>query len=334
MADEGKNSTQLTRCHASFNLLRMRDDSNPHRSIFIASGVLASVFISSINVFVIYGLLKTKQIKTLSHKLLILLSISDFFVGFLVTPTSVTGITTDTSHTSCEFKEFSQFIAFLFIHFSGMLVATIALDRYFHIRSLTSPNKGARRWFILGLAVFNFVLAFLGAFSKLMASKYRVGIYRAVTLFVILPTEMLYFLLGLVSYFMAMRNVRRYVKEISHVSGNFPRRDIEMAKTVVLILLTVIICFAPGIIIIGIYDYMNKIAHRKATEALEDVLPWSVLLGYLNSAFNSTILISRNSQLKSLAVKLVCWSQKEKDSGESSVKHVALNGVFENDTDM
>ena len=284
----------------------------------------------------IYGLLKTKQTVSLSQKLVILLSISDFFVGFLVTPAITVVQTTTTLDTSCEFEEFAQFIGHIFTHFSAMLVSTIALDRYFHIRSLTTPNKGAKRSFILGLVVFDFVLVISATVGKHIASKYRIGIYHSLT---VLPLEMLYIFIGIASYLMAMKDVRRYVKEISSLSAgvmeNFPRRDIEMAKTVVLILVTVVICFTPSIIVYAIYDYVVNITHRKPPAVLHNLVPWFVLLMFLNSGFNSIILISRNSELKSMALRflLICRNHGQNDSGTLSVKDATtINGTFQKET--
>ena len=322
--------TNVSTCHVSDTFPVLRANLSLQLSIYIVSSILASVFISSINVFVIYGLLKTNQSGTLSQKLIILLSISDFLVGFLAMPLTIILIWTHTSHRYCEFEEFTQFVNLLFSHFSGMLVSTVALDRYFHIQSLATSNKSTKRKFIVGLVVFNFVVAVTGSFGELMASKYRIGIYHSVT---VLPGEMLYLLIGIVSYLMAMREVRKYVKGITDVSDSFPRRDVEMAKTVALILIVVIICYTPGITILGIYEYTSNIARRKPSETLGYVLLWSILLVYLNSAFNSIILISRNAGLKSVAFRLICRSRKQRDGVTASVKHVAVNEIFQKDTD-
>ena len=99
-------------------------------SIGIAFAILSLLTIAS-NTILGYTLYKTKQLNTISNKLILVMNISDLCAGIFAFPMySVT-----TLGNICGLEESTTFLLCFFAQYSGLMLCCISLDRYFQVTS-------------------------------------------------------------------------------------------------------------------------------------------------------------------------------------------------------
>ena len=329
-----------TEIHSCKNMFPSRYHlSDTHLLLLVLAYSASAIIIFVSNCCVIYGLTKTRQMTTISQKLLVILSVCDSAIGSLVLPATVVLFTRFSRKTNCTYEWFAQLLANFFIHSSGFLIATISLDRYFHMRWLNVYKKCMGTKVMSCLVVADFVLAGIISSGTVIASKHDVAFqYNIPVLFI----EVVCMMTILVLYISALRTVRKHMRHISGLSqtslnNQLPRRDMKMAATVLLILVTVFICYIPFLVVTFVYGYLFYIVNTRTSTLLDSLPMWFLLLMALNSSFNAFILISRNKPLKSLLYfKHLCTQNiKEGQEESSSSSSRSANGlVLKNVTAM
>lgn len=118
------------------------------------------------NGVLIYAHQKTGQFDTVSNKLILVMSLSDMFLGLACQPFAALAITVNKLNRRCIFKKIIEFMAFLPAHFSGYILFCITLDRFVHVTKL---NHYASYMTDFRMKIMTFV-SFAMAFSFISAN--------------------------------------------------------------------------------------------------------------------------------------------------------------------
>ena len=113
--------------------------SNYHLLFALSYALLSVVTIFS-NTILIYTLYKTKQFKTISNKLILVMNTSDLCSGIFTFPAISAGHIIGDYQPRCEVEKLATFFAMFFAHFSFLMLCFISLDRYLQITKLNKYN--------------------------------------------------------------------------------------------------------------------------------------------------------------------------------------------------
>ena len=290
-------------CYSKYPFPHIRDLPDNFSFPLITAHAVSSVIITTMNIMVTYGLVKTKQFKTMSQKLFIFLSTSDAITGSLVSPLTILA---HLDFVPCKLEIIPHFANFLFLSMSVGIVMIIALDRFVKLRWLHNPNKHISSPALSFFIALNFISSVMIASLAIYSAKQGHTFYF---LLAILATETSSFVVILRLYTLAIKNVRSQVMQISNscnTQTRFPRRDVKMAKAAYFILLMFFICYGPNIVLTLIYHHSRYVVHGQPSLVLTVLQLSSFLLCYWSAVFNSLILISRNRPLRVTLIQLIC----------------------------
>ena len=134
------------------------DISKPHYLIFaIAFGLLSPISIA-LNSILLYALYKTGQLKTLSNKLIALMTSSDLCIGIIVLPAVTVTIGMKMVSKNCLLDISVNYIATVFVIFSFLMLVCISFDRYLHVTKLIRYNAYMNQFRMWTLIIINFAI--------------------------------------------------------------------------------------------------------------------------------------------------------------------------------
>ena len=295
--------------------------------------VAANSIISCSNIFLnsvlIYAILKSQTVLNTSYKLILFLTISDLFVGVLTQPLFTVVLLTDHQKATCACGIAAQCIGYSTCQFSGLIICIISLDRYMHMRYLNRyniymNNKVAKR--LVGSAIVIVVCLML---SSIFVALYR-GFYEFHT--VVLAVETVLMISVSVLYTSTYLSVRNQVQPLRIRSNLFDKKEgeiklircnrsgphnLNLAKTLVFILLAGTVCYLPFIIVGFIHTYIKYIQDREPRELLHALRFWSYLFVILNSSCNAVIFITSNTNIRRHIYKIICGGRDETNNVKS-----------------
>lgn len=88
------------------------------------------------NTTLIYALHKTKQLNTISMKLILIMSLSDLGFGIFAIPTMIASSAIDNVIQSCVLEKIAAYLVSSFAYFSFGLLICISVDRYLQVTKL------------------------------------------------------------------------------------------------------------------------------------------------------------------------------------------------------
>lgn len=110
-----------------------------HVSMAIALIILSFLTILS-NAILMYTLHKTKQLNTISNKLILAMSISDLGLGAIAFPMIVIFHIKRTVFKSCVFDKIIAYVTLFFAFFSLLMLYCLSIDRYFRVMKMNNYN--------------------------------------------------------------------------------------------------------------------------------------------------------------------------------------------------
>ena len=123
-------------CNTLISLSIPRDHFPP----IIAAFLLFYVITIFSNCILIYTLRKTKQLNTISNKLILIMSISDLGLGAIAFPTAVVAPSLGGIFKSCIFEKTGTFLLQIFSYFSLLVLTCISIDRYLRVTKMNRYN--------------------------------------------------------------------------------------------------------------------------------------------------------------------------------------------------
>ena len=288
----------------------------PHQSLGI--GIVNSITIPvtlSTNVLLIFSLVKTDQLRSISNRFVLLLSLSDCGMAVIVQTLVSLLFTTYRTRSVCEMEAAATFVTFFFGHLSGFSILSVSIDRCIHMTFLYKYNKimtNARG-----------VMAIVGCiiFACAFGTAYLLGIiYKKYPVIngIILVMDLIVIMTIYVVYTATYLRVKKHVDETAHLrqsgskspkidkdSRKKPEYATAMAKTIFVILGTVFVCYVPYVTVSMVWVVKVTTSNVTTSPYLELTMYSTYLLVYLNSALNSIIFLNGNKKCKAFVLGMI-----------------------------
>lgn len=142
------------------------------RMISAVSCIILSIFTILSNTVLIYTLYKTGQLKTISNKLILVMSISDLGLGVLSLPAMMIAFALKDMSRNCAFEQFTAYFVQLFPYFSFFIMSCIAIDRYFQVTKMNRYSLYMNSQRMKALVLVSFVLANAIALTSLLFTSF------------------------------------------------------------------------------------------------------------------------------------------------------------------
>ena len=278
-----------------------------------------------LNGFLIHAILKLQKPLNLSYKLIVCLSISDFCVGLLAQSLFETVLLVDHEKANCTWNIATQCIVYLTLQFSGLMVIIISLDRYIHMKYLNKYNEymttrvakilvGSAMMTVICLMVASIFVSFYGGYFA-----FHTGVL-GIEAVLVTGISVLY-----ISTYLSVRNraqQSRIQVNVLHTKDGDTKihkpnkrrpHNLNLAKTMVFILLATAVCYLPFVIVGYIHSYATYIQIKDPGESLHTLLFWSYLFVCLNSSCNVVIFASRNTKIRRLIYSIICGDRSERN---------------------
>ena len=279
-----------------------------------------------LNSFLIYSFSKLKQLSNVSYKFLFCLSISDFCVGFLLTPLSTTVMLIDEGTTSCVLELVCQSPVLITCQFSGVMIMIITIDRYIHMRYLQKYNLYMTSKMAYLLIGGNFFISICLIVSSNFASLYdRVFEFQAGLIALDTTVSAIIFILYFSTYKSVSSRVQDLQASFKDVAGKPVAKrtalqsksgphNLTLAKTMIFVLISVLICYFPFFVIEFIHSYVKYIKRKAPGEVLGTLLLWSYIFICTNSYLNVIIFVSRHKTIKQFLYSFVNKVNREENT--------------------
>ena len=295
-----------------FNALRDRVELSYLQSISITAFICClSPAIVVVNVILCIALCKTKQFKKQSQRFVIILAISDFFVGCISVPMLVIDFSVLHATRNCAYEKASLFVAHFNTRLTAYVIFLIGLDRYLNINpSLATKsklNKGieSTTGFRTLTTLVILICAVQGSIPIIEFENRRLpdNISAGLDLFI--------YLTYLVIYLRLYWKIKLFTRSnslhlnVSDSLGYRPRYIKNLVKTVLYLLLTVGFCYLPYVAVKFSIMYIKHKQGKELSRAWHYIHYWSFQPIIANSFFNTIIILNRNSVLKSYVIHVL-----------------------------
>lgn len=284
--------------------------------ILIVINVIIAIWNLVVNLFVIYGIIKTKQLHNKSFRLIFYLSISDCCMA--VIPQSFLTFILAHDVIICQVAYASSFTASVFTHTSLYITCGIAFDRYLRMRYLQNYDHvvGNRRFRVLLFVIL--LLALLPGFL------YVVGIYFDIVNMADRIGIVLDILVGSSTFVIYLRTLRavRSHRRNSTFRNVFVSVDKIMTKVVKRIILAIVLIFVPYMVFFLTYVISIGYLEGQIRSWLLFCMVLTYIFTYSNSLINAMIFIFANKKLTALLDALL-RSNKRNASSTTSTKTIS-----------
>ncbi|XP_065062663.1 histamine H2 receptor-like [Rhopilema esculentum] len=272
------------------------------------TGILFVLFNVMSNVLLIFALHKSKQLRTFSNKIILLMSISDLSFGIFVLPVLAMFWITGKQRNCLELKTV-EILTVFFGYVTCFTIICISVDRYLHVtkpaRYQTLMNSRRRTVSVVLCLVTGFLTAVICA---VVASFYQQLIMGIVNIILIT----IFLILNIKSHKTLERHQKNMVvrfqpaKQLNINDTNHTREKLAAVKTIRSILSMFLICYCPYNIASVMWTY-----HRFETESapgvvLDTFYEWSCILMFSGTFLNSLIIIRGNSKCRKFVLSLLC----------------------------
>ena len=298
-----------------YNLLKMADEVqtfNPSDPQFedwflisiITVNMVASLFDILINLSLMCAICKLKLLKKISYRFIIALCISDTCIGAIVQPLLTARLLLTNKATRTIVRLVYQFFAITFCNGTGMLICTISLDRYIHMRYLQrySDHMSTKKAnaLLVGVVLSSTCMGVAITIAAIKGHVLYVSSIVLVVNFVALLAIAIFYTRAYLSIKKRLANTKIKTSNVSR-GRKFPRPDLTFAKGMLLILISLIICYIPYLVIGGIVALLSDTASTNEQYTLQMAFYWSLVFTYFVSFINAMILFIFDGKLKSFA---------------------------------
>ena len=320
-------SHEIIECQTSLSHRVVLSDEQSLSIAYILISI--SPIIAVTNLLLCYSLIKTGQVKILSQRFVLILGLTDFFVGILTCPSLVLLFSLFRQKDICWYEKFALFLSHFNTRLSAYVVVLIGIDRYFNINTdftkmtylskLTKSGKGigALLAVAMGISAAQSSLTIID-FENHTLPK---GISSAIDAMIYL----IYFFI----YIRLYLRIRKFTKTNSiHLGsrGGKPRYISKLVKTVLFLILTVGLCYMPFVVMSFVVTYIKYNLKQPVSHSVRFLHYLTTMMIILNSLFNTFVILNRNSVLKRYIIKNVFHMKPQVQSiGNLSARPATLN---------
>ena len=263
--------------------------------IFAACLAFVSILVFIANTTLLCLLHRSKQMNSITSRLVMLLTISDISAGFLSYPCIIAVYTIPRDSRSCKFELAAQFIALFFGYFSFCMLMGIAFDRYVHVTKLQRYNYYMNEFTMKLMVLFSvFISAAISAISTVYSTSFFVRLAISSCNAIGLTSVC-------IVYLRVERRIRIHVENADRTLGQDHRRAkkqlIESIKTVRILLFVLVVIYLPYTITSCVWAYYKM--HRNTNPGfLLDILKTiSYLITFSNAWINALVYCYGNKTL-------------------------------------
>ena len=300
-------NTSLITCRDSLFSLRIFLTRSESLSILIGLSIASPIILVS-NLILIVSLIKTKQLRNASNVLLLVLSLSDCFIGLITIPLEIVLFSTFKKYPACTLEYTAHATAYFTTHFSGYLIAVISFQRNVQINPNLKQRNMLSRFLVTkaGLTLLVIVIFLV----NILETYISVIFYsESLARLMLVVTDAVIFVYIYISYFcvyfkvwnFSKQNLAKRVETQTNVQGSPDR----LARTVALILLSAAVCYLPYMTLVGL--------RREMSLEGKFYIYLSLILVFLNSAVNAVIIMCRSTEIRNVIIS----SLRDKSGGSS-----------------
>ena len=266
-----------------------------YRQIFSSALIVISVLVLLSNFTLIYLLHKTKQMKTITSKLIILLTSSDIISGVISYPCIVVIYFSSGETRNCNFELATQFIALLFAYFSFWILMGVAIDRYFHVTKLQSYNTYMNDFYFKLMVCFaTFASLAIAIVSTVLSMSFWARIVVSSVNAVSLSSVCLL-------YMVVEKRIRNHANtNRSLTDGQEPnvmnKQLVRSMKTVRSLLIVLVLIYSPYTVSSCFWAYYKMQLNTQPGFVLDLIKTFSYLLTFSNAWINAIIYCYGNTK--------------------------------------
>ena len=239
------------------------------------------------NLMVLISLIKMKQLRNLSNVLLLLLSVSDCFIGIVTIPLEIILFTVFKMQSFCALEYVVHFFVYFTTHFSAYLVAVIAFHRNVYINPYRETQSFLSKLILKRSGLTILVIAAL-AISIAESLVSMLFYSRVVPMLMLVLIDGDLFISVYATYFWVYFKVWKSSR--NNVTIRSPNKD-RLAKTVMFILISLAVCYLPYIIVAATKG--KGLTKQNLSSDIQFLLYMTLVLVLSNSAVNAIIIIVR-----------------------------------------
>ena len=312
-----------------------------HKISFVMANTTVGIFNILANMFLIYALSKLRQLSKVSYKLILCLSMSDFCVGLILQPLVTAVMFVDSKELSCHCKLAAQSFSFMFCQFSGVMIMIITLDRYLHMKYLNKYSLHMTHRVAYLLIAGNVLSSICIMLSSIFASRYDRFFPFQSGLIVL---DSIVILTIFILYTSTYVSVKNRVQDLQTLNINVNKcqtgkrrkmntkgsHNLTLAKTMVFILISLVICYLPYFIVGVIRPYKKYIRGENPGEPIDVLLLWSYICVYMNSFLNVLVFVWGNKSLQTFMFTIVNKNMMENNNSTAIYSDAERNTITEN----
>ena len=303
-----------------------------HLVTFAFSQAILCPFTIISNSLLVYALVKTRQLNSISNKFILMMNISDLCMGVLGQPLIVIMVSLKGIFRNCAFEKFVQYIVFLSANFSWFMLLCISIDRYYSITKLNRYNLYMNNVRMKILIIVSFIIANILAITLNFApSFYMQVVFNVANISMMTTVSLVYvFILrklkahnNLISHIntasttnLAMVSTASVetiteVEEISRVPGcalksrkkskqssRESKKQLSATKTVRALLIAIFGLYGPYNIVSTYWAYYKYEKRENPSMVLNISLFWTYFIVLSNASVNACIIINGNSKTR------------------------------------
>ena len=143
----------------------------------VAGFLLLYIITISSNCILIYTLRKTKQLNTISNKLILMLSVSDLGLGAIAFPAAVASSSLRDNYKRCVFKKIGFFLIQIFSYLSFLILTCISIDRYLRVTKMNRYNLYMNKYRMIAMILISFLIAAMVSTVSLVRPSFEQQIF-------------------------------------------------------------------------------------------------------------------------------------------------------------
>ena len=321
------NNTTLQFLHGSPNcflpLHIISVDAKNKLKVFSVIGAILIPVIITINLLLIFGIIKTKRNKFTSSQILFLtLFVSDLTFGVVQLPMQTYFFWI--SHNPTCFKvQLDEFFTTFPICMSGTLLCAISVDRYIYVAHKNYYKTIVTKW-SLTITIVGVILisVILGTFNVIF--EVRLDLTKiAKRYFVMSAYTGTMLSISVVLYAVLLIKVKQTRKNSSIPRGI----DSRLTKTIAVIVAIQVVTYFPLMILLSVvaYGLLNSMDHRYILKLNTDLV-WTFLPCQINAIINSTIYLAKNGPMKRYYSKLLNCGKDKRNLREVAHPNASRGG--------
>ena len=254
---------------------------------------LTLFFILTSNSLLLYGIYKTKQTKSFTNRMFIVMSISDLICGSIVIPVYFANVYIDQHPLKChQLSQVEGYVYSFFSIVSAINTMTLAIDRFVFIRHPFKYKQIFNKKRTLALAVY--ISYSISTGLIIMETDATETFYiAAIVLLSLVFTTSITLNVFLVKY------IRKQNKEIRRLSNTYMQSSYQKraTHTVMIITLVLVLTHLPQLGLLGRMFRRNRHPKVEFDRTTIIYFHWARLLVLANAGLNALIYISKNQSI-------------------------------------